>query len=68
MSQRGFLRSAGYLGASTVVPDQLTPVQATVQDWSSWMRDQRGLTAKTEVVPTLVELEVAVPRPRLAVR
>lgn len=42
-----FLRSAGYLGASTVVPDQLTPVQATVQDWSSWMRDQRGLTAKT---------------------
>lgn len=42
-----FLRSAGYLDASTVVSAPLTPVEAAVQDWCSWMRAQCGLTAKT---------------------
>lgn len=42
-----FLTSAGYLAASRTEPARLTPVQAEVWDWCSWMRGQRGLTAKT---------------------
>jgi integrase len=46
-TMRRFLTSAGYLDASKTEPAQLTAVQAAATDWRSWMRDQRGLTAKT---------------------
>ncbi|MGH3987974.1 MAG: tyrosine-type recombinase/integrase [Pseudonocardiaceae bacterium] len=46
-AMRRFLKSAGYLDASKTEPVQLTPAQAAVTDWCSWMRGQRGLTAKT---------------------
>jgi site-specific recombinase XerD len=46
-AMRRFLVSAGYLGAARKGPDQLTPAQAAVAEWSSWMRDQRGLTEKS---------------------
>ena len=46
-TMRRFLASAGYLGATRKGPDQLTPVQAAVTDWCSWMRGERGLIDKT---------------------
>lgn len=46
-TMRRFLASAGYLDASTTEPVQLTPVQAAITDWCSWMRGERGLTEKT---------------------
>lgn len=46
-SMRRFFAAGGYLGAAGTGPDQLTPVQAAVTDWCSWMRDQRGLTEKS---------------------
>src|SRR4051812_39896206 len=46
-TMRRFLASGGYLNASRRRPAQLTPVQAVVEDWRSWMRGQHGLTAKT---------------------
>lgn len=46
-SMRRFLASAGYLGAPKTEPVQRTPLQAAITDWCSWMRGQRGLTAKT---------------------
>lgn len=42
-----FLASAGYLDATRRRPAQLTPVQAMVTDWCSWMRGQGGLIVKT---------------------
>jgi site-specific recombinase XerD len=44
---RRFLTAAGYLSAAVVQVDSLTPAQAAVADWCSWMREQRGLTEKT---------------------
>ena len=46
-TMRRFLTAAGYLSATGVQPDSLTPTQAAVADWCSWMREQRGLTEKT---------------------
>jgi len=44
-TMRRFLIDAGHL---VVTPaDPVTPAQAAVADWCSWMRDQRGLTEKT---------------------
>lgn len=44
---RRFLTAAGYLSAVGVEPDSLTPAQAAVAQWCSWMHDQRGLIEKT---------------------
>ena len=38
---------AGYLSATGVQADSLTPAQSVVVDWCSWMREQRGLAEKT---------------------
>lgn len=46
-TMRRFLTSAGYLGVVRVEADRLSPTQAAVADWCSWMRDQCGLTEKT---------------------
>lgn len=46
-AMRRFMASAGYFGAAKKGPDQVTPAQAAVAEWSSWMRDQRGLTEKS---------------------
>ena len=46
-TMRRFLTAAGYLGAAEVDTSQLTPAQAAVAQWCSWMRDQRGLTEKS---------------------
>lgn len=45
-TMRRFLRAAGYLGVSRDA-GPVTPAQAVVAEWRSWMRDQRGLTEKT---------------------
>lgn len=44
---RRFLTDAGYLRAAEVNEAQLTPAQAAVTDWSTWMQVQRGLTVKS---------------------
>jgi len=44
---RRFLAAAGYVGAAEVSRGQLTPAQAAVMDWCSWMRVQRVLTEKS---------------------
>ena len=44
---RRFLTAAGYLSATGVQADSLTPARSVVVDWCSWMREQRGLTEKT---------------------
>lgn len=46
-AMRRFLASTGYLAATLKGPDRDTPAQAAVAEWSSWMRDQRGLTEKS---------------------
>lgn len=46
-TMRRFLASAGCLDVSRERRGQLTPVQATLTAWCSWMRVQRGLTEKT---------------------
>ena len=46
---RRFLAAAGYLRAAEVNERRLTPAQAAVTDWCSWMRVQRGLTEKSIV-------------------
>jgi integrase len=46
-TMRRFLTAAGYLSATGVQADPLTPAQTAVADWCSWMREQRGLTEKT---------------------
>ncbi len=42
-----FLTDAGYLDLVDADAGSLTPAQAALADWCSWMRDQRGLTEKT---------------------
>lgn len=42
-----FLTDAGYLGVTDAAVGPLTPAQAAVTQWCSWMRDQQGLTEKT---------------------
>lgn len=44
---RRFLAGAGYLRAAEVDAGQLTPAQAAVAQWCSWMRVQRGLAEKS---------------------
>jgi site-specific recombinase XerD len=44
---RRFLTSAGYLRAAEVDAGLLTPAQAVVTEWCTWMRVQRGLTEKS---------------------
>lgn len=46
-TMRRFLTDAGYLGVTDVDDGPVTPAQATVAEWCSWMRDQRGLSEKT---------------------
>ncbi|MDN5654557.1 MAG: tyrosine-type recombinase/integrase [Kocuria sp.] len=46
-TMRRFLTDSGYLCAGWAEADPVTPVQATVTAWCSWMRDQRGVTEKT---------------------
>lgn len=44
---RRFLAAAGYLRAAGANEGQLTPTQAAVTEWCTWMRVQRGLTEKS---------------------
>lgn len=44
---RRFLAAAGYLRVAEVDAGQLTPAQAAVTEWCTWMRVQRGLTEKS---------------------
>lgn len=44
---RRFLDEAGYLRVAEVSEEQLTPAQAAVTEWCTWMRVQRGLTEKS---------------------
>lgn len=44
---RRFLAAAGYLRAAGVNAEQLTPAEAAVTEWCTWMRVQRGLTEKS---------------------
>lgn len=44
---RRFLTAAGYLRAAGPNEEQLTPIQAAVTEWCTWMRVQRGLTEKS---------------------
>lgn len=44
---RRFLTAAGYLRAAGVNAEQLTPAQAAVTEWCTWMRIQRGLSEKS---------------------
>ena len=44
---RRFLTAAGYLRAAEVDERRLTPAQAALTDWCSWMRVQRQLTEKS---------------------
>lgn len=46
-TMRRFLTAAGYLGVAKADAGPLTPAQAAVADWRSWMREQRVLTEKT---------------------
>jgi integrase len=46
-TMRRFLVAAGYLDVASIDADPVTPAQAAVAQWCSWMRDQRGLTTKT---------------------
>ena len=44
---RRFLTAAGYLRVAEVKEVQLTPAQAAVTEWRTWMQVQRGLTEKS---------------------
>ena len=44
---RRFLSAAGYLRTGKVDAGQLTPAQAAVTQWCTWMREERGLTEKS---------------------
>lgn len=46
-TMRRFLTEAGYLNRGDVEAVPVTPAQALVMLWCSWMRDQRGLNEKT---------------------
>jgi site-specific recombinase XerC len=46
-TMRRFLIGAGYLGVTDVDVGPVTPAQAAVAQWCSWMRDRRGLTERT---------------------
>ncbi|MBX7435461.1 tyrosine-type recombinase/integrase [Mycobacterium sp. Y57] len=46
-AMRRVLTVSGYLDIAGVQVDSLDPVQSTVTQWCSWMREQRGLTEKT---------------------
>ena len=46
-TMRRFLTDAGYLGMTDADAGLVTPPQAAVAEWCSWMRDRRGLTEKT---------------------
>jgi len=46
-AMRRFLTGAGYLHLRTSGPSPVTPAQADVGQWCSWMREQRGLSVKT---------------------
>ncbi|MGH3447694.1 MAG: tyrosine-type recombinase/integrase [Nocardioidaceae bacterium] len=46
---RRFLVAAGYLRVAAVHTGQLTPGQAAVIEWCTWMRVRRGLTEKSIV-------------------
>ncbi|MDP9092238.1 MAG: tyrosine-type recombinase/integrase [Actinomycetota bacterium] len=42
-----FLRAAGYLQTADVAGGLMSPAQAAVAGWTSWMRDECGLTERT---------------------
>ncbi|MBC7273573.1 MAG: tyrosine-type recombinase/integrase [Tetrasphaera sp.] len=44
---RRFLTTAGYLEPKPADLGPLTPAQAAITQWCSWMREQRGLSEKT---------------------
>jgi integrase len=46
-TMRRFLIDVGYLGVSGADTAPVTPALSAVEQWCSWMRDQRGLTEKT---------------------
>lgn len=46
-TMRRFLAAAGYLAVAKADAGPVTPAQAAVTAWCSWMGDQRGLTKKT---------------------
>lgn len=46
-AMRRFLKAAGYLHATEVTEGPSSPAQAAVTGWSSWMRDECGLTPQT---------------------
>ncbi len=46
-TMRRFLSQAGYLGVADDETGLLTPTQASLAAWCSWMRDQRGLNEKS---------------------
>ncbi len=46
-TMRRFLTSAGYLDVADADAGPVTPSQAALKEWCSWMRDRRGLTVKT---------------------
>lgn len=46
-TMRRFLTAAGYLAVTDADVGPVTPAQATVEQWCSWMREQRGLSQKT---------------------
>ncbi|UVI36421.1 tyrosine-type recombinase/integrase [Brevibacterium spongiae] len=46
-TMRRFLVDAGYLALIDAAVGPMTPAQAAVAQWASWMRDQRGLAEKT---------------------
>ncbi|MHA7244587.1 tyrosine-type recombinase/integrase [Paeniglutamicibacter antarcticus] len=46
-AMRRFLTDAGYLSATSVVGDPVTPAQVEIVQWCLWMRENRGLTEKS---------------------
>ena len=46
-TMRRFLTASGHLRPSSGGAGSVSPAQAEVEQWCSWMRDERGLTEKT---------------------
>ena len=46
-TMRRFLRTAGYLQTADVAGGPMSPAQTAVAGWTSWMRDECGLTERT---------------------